>query len=170
MQNPASYANSWLVVQTHPHKEAFAVLNLERQNFTTYAPVIHKRVRHARRTEDVLRPLFPGYVFVKPGQLSTALRPLQGTFGVRCIIGGDRPSLLSGDFIASLRAREIDGVIVRPDSPYRAGQPVRMVGGAFDGLVATILGLDDNGRITVLMELLNQAVKVHTSLHGVRQL
>ena len=160
----------WLVVNTHSHKEAAALQNLERQNFVGYCPQVRKTVRHARTTKTVLRPLFPGYIFVHLGAAAQHWRPVHSTFGVRRIIGGvERPSFIADEFIASLKAREIDGAITRPVAPYRKGQPVRMTSGAFEGLIATILDLDDKGRVTVLLGLLNQSIKVHTSLSGVRE-
>jgi transcriptional antiterminator RfaH len=83
------------------------------------------------------------------------------TFGVRTVVRcGDRLSLIDDAFIQSLKDREADGVIARPVSPYRVGQEVRMAGGAFDGLVATIIDMDEKDRLTVLMNLLNRPVKV----------
>ena len=54
----------------------------------------------------------------------------------------------------------MDGAIVRPDTPYKLGQQVRVSSGAFDGLVATIIAMDEKDRLVVLMELLNRPVKV----------
>jgi transcriptional antiterminator RfaH len=60
-----------------------------------------------------------------------------------------------------MRAREMDGVVSRPESPYRIGQEVRVSGGALDGLVATIVEMHEPDRLTVLMQLLNRAVNVN---------
>ena len=76
---------------------------------------------------------------------------------MRC---GDRLSLIEDAFIQSLMDREVDGAIARPVSPYRVGQEVRMAGGAFDGLVATIVDMDERDRLTVLMDLMNRPIKV----------
>jgi transcriptional antiterminator RfaH len=35
-----------------------------------------------------------------------------------------------------------------------------MAGGAFDGLVATIVDMDERDRLTVLMDLMNRPIKV----------
>ena len=55
---------------------------------------------------------------------------------------------------------EHDGVIVHPDRPYEVGQQVRMAGGAFDGLVATVIGMREKDRLTVLLQLLSRTVRV----------
>ncbi len=153
--------NAWFVVNTQPHKEALAIANLTNQGFATYCPVVRRRIRHARQFRDVLRPLFPGYVFVESAFEKSAWRPLLSTFGVRSLVrSGDNPSWLDPRFIDALRAREKDGAIVAPASPYREGQQIRIVEGPFDGKVATILSLDEKDRLIVLMDILNRPVRV----------
>jgi transcriptional antiterminator RfaH len=150
----------WAVAATHPHREQSALEHLGRQDFVTYCPMIRKRHSHARRVGEVLRPLFPGYVFVHLSAASPRWRPLMSTIGVRGVIrSGDAPSLLDDDFVESLKAREIDGVISRPDAPYQVGQQVRL-SGSFDGITATIIALHERDRLTVLMNLLNRPVRV----------
>jgi transcriptional antiterminator RfaH len=56
--------------------------------------------------------------------------------------------------------REIDGAVTRPECSYQIGQQIKIAGGPFDGLVATITALNDHDRLTVLMDLLNGRVKV----------
>lgn len=163
--NPAA---RWVVVNTQPHRENLAIENLARQHFTTYCPQIRKRVTHARRTQDVLRPLFPSYVFVEINAELQRWRSILSTFGVRSLVTcGDRPSYLHDGFIHSLKARELGGAIVRPETPYQIGQQVRLTGGAFDGLVATILAMNEKERLLVLLDMLNRPVKVRVETRSV---
>lgn len=162
---------SWVVINTHAHRERFALDNLERQNFRTYCPMLQATVRHARKTREVLRPMFPGYVFAGVDPASPRWRPLLSTLGVRSVVrSGDRLSYLSLGFIDALRARELNGAIVRPASPYRIGQSVKIVRGAFDGLVATIIEMDERDRLVVLMDLLNRPVKVKVDVGAVAEM
>ena len=152
----------WAVVNTQANREHIAVENLERQEFIPYCPLIKRRRSHARRVTDTLRPLFPGYVFVKINPEEGRWRPMLSTFGVRSVVRcGTEVSLLDDNFIQAIRAREIDGVVLRPERPFQVGQEVRMSGGAFDGLVGTIIALHERERLTVLMQMLGGAVKVH---------
>jgi transcriptional antiterminator RfaH len=151
----------WAVVNTHPHKEHIAVQNLALQTFETYCPQVRKTVKHARRTQDVLRPLFPNYLFVQVNKDLHRWRCILSTFGVRTLVRfGEQLSFLDDGFIQSLREREQDGAIVRPERPFAIGQQVRMSGGAFDGLVATIIQMDEKDRLVVLMDLLKRPIKV----------
>ena len=153
--------STWIVVNSQPHREHIALENLARQAFQAYCPMMRTRVRHARRTLDVLRPLFPGYLFVRVNPDLQRWRPILATYGVRKLVCcGDRPGFLDEGFVEGLKSREIGGAIVRPASSYEAGQQVKMVGGAFDGLIATILECDEKDRLVVLMDLLNRPTKV----------
>jgi transcriptional antiterminator RfaH len=151
----------WVVVRTRPHAEQTALENLKRQTFETYCPMLRKRRSHARRVEIVLRPLFPGYLFARCGKQARQWRPILSTYGVRSVVrAGEEPSFIDHGFIASLRAREIDGAIVRPAKPYEVGQKVRIAGGAFDGIVATIIDLEEEERVVVLLDMLQRAAKL----------
>jgi transcriptional antiterminator RfaH len=159
-----SRARDWAVVNTHPHREPVARDHLRRQGFDVYCPLMRRRRTHARRVENVLRPLFPGYLFVHVEAERTRWRPILSTVGVRALVRfGDRLALLDEAFMQSLRAREVDGVIARPDMPYRVGQQVRLDGGPFDGVVATILSLDEKDRLVVLMDLLQRRVQARVA-------
>lgn len=143
---------------------------MQRQGYETYCPMLQKTIRHARKSQQVLRPLFPGYIFA--GTTPDAQwRSMHSTVGVRRVLSfGERPCLLSNSFIDALRAREIDGAIIKPTHPYKIGQQVRLTSGAFDGLIATILEVDEKQRLVLLLELLSQSVRVHTDIKAVREL
>ncbi len=154
-------SRAWLVVSAHPHKERVAIENLERQGFETYCPLIAKRIRHARQRHEVRRPLFPGYLFVRAPGESLSWRPMMSTRGVRSVVRvGDQPGYVDERFVAALRAREIDGVIVAPAVPFEVGQTVRLADDVFSGHVATILEIDEKDRITVLMDLLCRPTRI----------
>lgn len=151
----------WVVVNTHPHREHFALENLERRNFRVYCPLIRKRHSHARRVTEVLRPLFPNYVFVQISPMLQRWRPILSTYGVRTLVRfGAELSTIDHGFIESLKAREIDGAVARPAIPYQIGQAVQMAGGPFDSIVGTIIAMDAKDRLVVLLEFMNRVVKV----------
>jgi len=154
-------AAPWIVINAQPHREHIALENLQRQKFDAYCPLIRRRRSHARRVTTVLRPLFPGYLFVRAGRELGRWRPILSTFGVRTIVrAGEELGFIDHQFIASLKAREIDGAIVRPPVPYEVGQKVQITAGPFDGLVATIIDMDEKDRVVVLLDLMNSGFKV----------
>lgn len=150
----------WAVANTHVNQEHIALEQLARQNYHAYCPIIVRQRRHARRVETVRRPLFPGYLFIRLDLGRDRWRPILSTVGVRTLVHfGEQLGLLDDAFIQNLRKREWDGVIVQPASPYRPGQQVRLNGGPFDGIVATILAVSDKDRLVILMDLLQRRVR-----------
>ena len=54
----------WFTVRTQSMKEPLAMLHYQRPGYEVWFPRVRKTVRHARRIKKVLRPLFPGYLFL----------------------------------------------------------------------------------------------------------
>ncbi len=123
-----------------------------------------KRVQLARTVKYTARPLFRGYVFVEIDPAVGRWYPIRSTYGVRSLIKfGSQLGLLNAQFISTLRAREVDGVILRPETPWYVGQQVKLTGGPFDGVVGQIIEMAERDRLVVLMNLLNGSVRVKLS-------
>jgi transcriptional antiterminator RfaH len=154
----------WAVINTHRHKELIAIEHLRRQSFRVYCPMISRTIRHARRNLTAHRPLFPGYIFVQLAPMMDQWRPIASTTGVRSLVRfGDELGFLQDGLIEGLKARERDGVITAPQVHYRPGQNVQMVGGPFDGVIATILSAGEKDRLVVLLNLVH--TRVRATLH-----
>jgi transcriptional antiterminator RfaH len=160
---------TWMVLATHQHRESVAMCNLRRQSYAVYCPMILAQIRHARRSCEALRPLFPGYIFVTLQNAAQSWRPIAGTFGVRSILrNGETPAFLPPGLVESLQAREMDGAVREPKTPFAPGQTVAITGGPFDGLIGKVLNLRDSDRILVLLDLLNQQTKVQVDAKMLR--
>jgi len=146
----------WYVASTHARQETRAVENLARQGYRTWFPRYRRTRRHARRFDDVLAPLFPGYVFVgwEPGRQSW--RPIGGTYGIRRLICfGDAPAPLPRDFVDQLRARSGPGGLVHAhENALSPGMSVRVVSGPFADCVGRLIALDDRDRVSLLLSVL----------------
>ncbi len=152
----------WYAVHTRPKAEDKARLNLENQGFEVYLPKFLKRRRHARRTDWVAAPLFPRYLFVGMDIARARWRAINSTFGVIHLVGdGARPLAVPGPVVAEIRAREDDGGLIRFDArPFRKGDRVRILDGAFADLEGLFDGADEKNRIFVLLSLLGRQVRV----------
>jgi transcriptional antiterminator RfaH len=151
-----------MVINTLPHREHLVLDNLHHQRFEAYGPFLRRRRSHARKVDSVLRPLFPNYLFVRAQACGEPPRwqLLLTTHGVRRVVrSGEQVSTLDDAFISGLRAREVDGVIVRPPSPYAVGQRVQIASGPFDRLIATIIDMDEKDRLVVLLDMMNRGIK-----------
>lgn len=162
-QPPSKHPVPWIVVNTHPHREMLAIEHLKRQRFECYCPMTERLPPPSRAAKGgaVIKPLFPNYVFVRVDANQMRWRPILSTLGVRSMVRfGDRPSTLNDTFIAALKSRETAGIIRSAGERFNLGDTVRLVGGPFDGLVTKIIEMTDRDRLVVLMDLLNQKVKV----------
>jgi len=162
-------SSNWYIVRTHAHAEAKAALNLERQGFSIYLPRYLKRRQHARRVEIVAAPLFPRYLFVAVDITTQRWRSIQSTFGVaQLICNGDDPSAVSARVVDELRQREDQkGFVQLAQRGFAKGEKVRVVQGVFAACLGLFEGMTDNERVTVLLDLLGQKVRVMMDLDAV---
>jgi transcriptional antiterminator RfaH len=159
---------NWAVASTQPHRELIAIQNLDRQGFKSYCPMIAKRIRQVHKWKDVRRPLFPGYVFIALEDSRRQWRPILSTYGIKQLIcHGNRPSFLDRGFVECLQDREKNGAVVSLEEPLTNGQQVRLNRGPFDGLTATIIGLDQKSRVTILLNMLNGQIRAKVSVDDV---
>jgi transcriptional antiterminator RfaH len=152
----------WYVVQTHPHAEARAMSHLQRQGFATYLPRYRKRRRHARRIETVEAPLFPRYLFVAIDVSAQRWRSVHSTIGVSHLVcNGNDPAPVPNAVIAALRSHEQDGYVCPPARPpFKPGEQVRILDGAFVSCLGLYDGMMDDERIAVLLDLLGRKVRI----------
>lgn len=160
----------WFVIHTHASGEARALFNLRRQGFDAYLPQYRKQRRHARRTETVSAPLFPRYLFVRLDMERERWRSILSTFGVHHVVShGGRPAPVPDGLVEEIRRHEDEAGIIHPHTlrPFKAGEEVRITTGAFAEQVGRFQDLDDQERVTVLLNLLGREVSVRLPLEAV---
>ena len=160
----------WIAVATHPNAEGQAVQNLKRQGYECYCP--HTRVfrRHARRSETVERPFFPGYLFVRLDRTRDQWRPIMHSRGVRTVVRfGEKLGIVPQGVIECLLAKEEDGGLKSPPAAERleVGQRVSLNGTLFDDFVCTVQSIEPRDRVCVLLELMQHTVKMVVAAENV---
>jgi transcriptional antiterminator RfaH len=166
-----SDAQRWYVVHTQPHHEERADVNLRRQGFATYLPRYQRTRRHARRTETVVRPLFPRYLFVAIDLTRDRWRAIHSTFGVSHLVqAGDEPLSVPSGVVEEIRAREDGAGLVKLGLPpgIVPGSPVRLIDGIFQDVKGVLERVADDRRVAVLLELLGREVRVFVPAASVR--
>ncbi len=98
----------WYAIRTQPRKEELARRQYENQGFEVFLPRVLDYRRHARRIEQVLRPLFPGYLFL-------FLTPEECKFSaISSTIGAVGP-VRFGDYFPPVPEWVIEGIWARLD-------------------------------------------------------
>jgi transcriptional antiterminator RfaH len=160
---------SWFVVKTQSRGEEKALRHLGNQGFVTYLPRYRRRIRHARRLQLVLRPLFPGYLFVHLDPDLCRWRSINGTIGVREILSnGDAPLAVPDRIIVEIKAREDEGGAVKLVAPaFARGQVVRLMEGPLADLNGLFEEMRDENRVVLLVSLLGRQVRMQVPLAAV---
>ena len=124
---------AWCAVNTLPRQERRAELNLRRQGISVFLPHLWKTRRHARKVDQVLEPLFPGYLFVCLDTAVSPWRMVNGTYGVRALVmQGGQPAHVPDGFVERLRANtDADGALRLPEPDIKPGDRMRLIHGAF---------------------------------------
>jgi transcription antitermination factor NusG len=148
----------WFVARVYPNRENSAQFNLDRLGFRSFAPRVRRTVRHARKSRNVLAPLFPGYIFLILDLSRDRWRAVNSTFGVASLImGAEQPMPVPRGIVEALAITENSG-LVRSDNGLEVGQKVRVVSGPFADALCRLVHLDDRGRVRVLLEIMGTEV------------
>ncbi len=153
----------WYATHTRAREEHKALSHLKRQNYQVYLPLYTKKIRHARKSVQVVRPFFPRYLFVNLNLSITGWRSIRSTVGVADIVCfGDQPAPLPIGVIEALRSQEdADGFIqVAGQNLFKPGDSVVVLGGPFARQPGICDGISDNERVAILLDLLGRKVRV----------
>lgn len=159
----------WYAAYTRPQAETRAGRELRQQGFEAFLPLERRLRRHARRTDTVLRPLFPRYLFVALDIERQRWRAVDGTRGiVHLVRRGELPAPVPVGVVEDLRARaDAEGTVpVETLALFAPGQKLQVVAGPFAGHTGRYESLTADQRVVLLLELLGRPVEVVVpSLH-----
>jgi transcriptional antiterminator RfaH len=99
----------WAAVQTQPQRDGLATHCLHQAGYETYAPRLCERRVVAGRKVVRTPLLFPGYLFVLIELQWHRAQRVPGV--VRLVLNGGTPAAVPDGVIASLRRREVGGLI-----------------------------------------------------------
>ena len=155
----------WFAVQSKPRKEGTAKIQLERQGYTAYLPMITVRKRKRAAWTASIEPLFPRYLFVQVDINEQSLAPVRSTMGVSGLVRfGAIVRPVPDAVVHYLQQAEAaqSSLADEQNWPFRAGDAVEVLQGPFAGLAAVFEGAQPEARAIILIELLGRqnAVKV----------
>lgn len=153
---PSLPIDAWFVLQVAPRSERRVASVLEYKGYQPLAPTYLSRRRWSDRIKTLEEPLFPGYVFVRTGGITSGL--MCSTPGVvRLLSCGGRPSPVPDCEIDAVRSLARLGQPV--PVPYCAvGQKVRITDGPFAGIVGIIREISSRACLIVSVQLIEQSI------------
>ena len=150
--------NYWYVAQLKPNGFKKAQLNLARQGFECFMPMRKVTIRHARKLNTGLRPVFPGYIFIKFGLGNGDWRKINSTLGVNRLISfkEGRPAKIPDALIEGFMARCDDQNMLKPISDWKSGEKARLVSGPFADFIGQVEELVSGDRVRLLFKFMEQ--------------
>ncbi len=148
----------WYVAQLKPNGFKKAQLNLVRQGFECFMPMRKVTVRHARKLNTGLRPVFPGYIFIRFGFNNADWRKINSTLGVNRLISfhEGRPAKIPDALMEGIMARCDDQHMLKPMSDWKSGEKVRLVAGPFADFIGQVEELVSSDRVRLLFKFMDQ--------------
>ncbi len=162
--NDTAYGDgfAWFLATVKPNRFAQANFNLQNQGFETFMPMLERTVRHGRTTKTVMRPAFPGYIFVGYDRDVKQWRVINNTFGVSgLVMRADTPVQVHKILMSSLMERCDNAGKLLPPQEFSAGDKVRVLSGPFQDFLAEVEHTTDGERVRLLLDLMGRAVTVN---------
>ncbi|MGM3388643.1 transcription/translation regulatory transformer protein RfaH [Stutzerimonas stutzeri] len=156
---------SWYLLQCKPRQDSRALEHLRRQGFDCFAPTFRAQSLRAGRLREVEQPLFPGYLFIRMGEVDNWL-PLRSTRGVNRVVAFcGQPCRVQERIVEQLKTR-----CATTEQPplLNPGDQVQVRIGAYADLDAIFLSMDGEERVMLLLNILNREQQVQVSLANVQ--
>jgi transcription antitermination factor NusG len=143
---------SWYALRTRPRHEKRVAKELEEKGIATYLPLVTQVHRWSDRRKVVQVPLFTCYAFVH-SVFDLPLRlAVYGVSGALGFVGSNNQAVpIPDEQIENVRTLMASNVPLTPYPTLKAGQRVRIRGGALDG-VEGVLATKDERRLVISVE------------------
>ena len=159
---------NWYLIQTKPNAHNKAFKHLERQGFDVFLPLIIKTAKRNGKFLDVKAPLFPGYLFIEASIDPIPWNSINGTKGISKAVTLDgiyRP--LNSHIIEDLQHRCNENGIVQRLDEIAPGDRAKIERGPFAEFICTVDNIQDDRRVFVLIDLLQQQTRAEVSMDDV---
>jgi transcriptional antiterminator RfaH len=124
-------------------------------------PLRKQTFRRSGRWDTSLRPLFPGYLFIKVPDDRRQWRSINATYGVSRLVAleAGHPTPVDPDIVTALQARVGEHGELQPTAELEVGDHVRVLSGPLANKLAEIEVISEQNRIYVLLELMGHYTK-----------
>ncbi|VAW40300.1 hypothetical protein MNBD_DELTA04-1809 [hydrothermal vent metagenome] len=172
MTNYSSPEKNWFAIRTKPHQEEKAHFQYLRQGFEVYLPRILRVRSHARQRKEVLRPFFPGYLFLHLAPEERNWPTIAATIGALAPVRfGDLYPPVPDEVIEELRNHEDQSGVLPATIELchlNVGDIVQVARGSRAGIIGTLKQIVDKDRVLVLLELLKRETLVEVPATAVQ--
>lgn len=159
---PEADPTRWYLAFSKPKHEDIARTQLLNQGFEAYVPMFKKVAKSEPGGNGVAQvahePMFPRYVFFKPGRPGQSVSTARHTRGVTSLVAfGFVLATVNDEIVAAIRALESDReqASVADISPFQPGTRVRLREKGLQALEGLVVSVSSK-RVTLLLEILGR--------------
>jgi transcription antitermination factor NusG len=157
----------WYAVVVRPRSEKVVAHSLTSKGVENYLPVYRGRYRSAGNFKDVDLPLFPQYVFCRPGSFKPGY--VLGTQGVfRFVVFGGKPAAVDTTELENIRRAESAGTGLQPWPFLQVGDYAEMCEGPLRGLAGRLITVKGESKLILDILLLQRSVSVTVERRWIR--
>lgn len=150
---------SWFVVHCRPGKDALVAEEFRRLGREVFLPLI--AARGSPRCSPSLRPLFPGYIFVRTSPSSEELARLRWIRGVKWILGDREPPIpIEDEVVRGLRASADPRGRIAFGRGLTRRSRIRVMEGPLAGLIGVLESNpeDAGARVRILLSAFGRSI------------
>ena len=150
----------WYLIQCKARESFRAEAHLKNQGFECFHPTTWVKKKNRGTVQTVLLPLFPFYLFVSLGTMSS-WSTVRSTRGVKGIVTfNHKPAIVPQSIIDGLKHQCHNLNAGEPLPIFQRGQRVVIQEGCFKDLEAIVMANSGEARVILLLNLLNREQEV----------
>ena len=154
-------SKSWIVARNKPNQDKIALINLERQNFEFFQPKFKTISRVQNKFKEIIKPVFPGYIFVAINLEEKNWHKINNTRGIsRIIVFGNEIPLIRCELIEELKHHFLVDKAPKEADQFEMGMNVAITNGPFTQLIGKVDKIDADQRIWILLDILGTQTSV----------
>lgn len=155
-----SLKRDWYLVFCKPRQELTAKLNLERQGYQVYLPMIRGIKRCNGKKVARIEPMFPRYLFIQLAQGIDSWGPIRSTLGVAHLVKfGMEPAKVPDLIISNLHSiADDEGYFQLPERRLNPGDKLRITEGVMAGYEGIMVARTGKERVRLLLSSISSAI------------
>jgi transcription antitermination factor NusG len=161
----------WYAIHTRARHEKKVAGQLESKRIDTFLPLLSQIRRWSDRRKRLDLPLFSGYVFVRLYITPPLRLVVLKTPGVVSFVGfNGEASPIPDEQIATVQVLLSQDIACEPYPFVKAGQRIRIRGGALDGVEGVVIDRNADRSLVVSIDLIQRSLAVRIQGYDVEML
>lgn len=154
------FDKSWYLIYSKPNQELSAKMNLERQGYEVYLPMIHAKKKSSTNSTR-LKAMFPRYLFIRLTKNVDNWSSIRSTIGVSHIVkfGLELAKVPLGLVNTLQKNADDDGNFEMRQTQFKPGDRIRIAEGCMEGYEGIMLARTSKERLMLLLNSLDSSIR-----------